>query len=147
MHKALGMSWEKDSIKSIFHIADAPGHGEGMGGWGDRYPKGSPDGHKLSDQMRMIASFGINFTFVKVNACTDVMIKLMKENYEPSGLHMNVTDLANACATQTKAEVDKKFTAAASFMLRAVIGGGSSKAGKAKLLKKVKRDKPLWDTK
>lgn len=27
-HKALGLSWEKDSIKSAFHIADAPGHGE-----------------------------------------------------------------------------------------------------------------------
>ena len=65
-HKALGMSWESDSIKSIFHIADAPGHGEGMSGWGDSYPKGSPDGHKLSDQMRMIAAKGIHFTFVKV---------------------------------------------------------------------------------
>ena len=32
-------------------------------------------------------------------------------------------------------------------MLRAVIGGGGSKAKNAKLLKKIKRDKPLWDTK
>ena len=91
------MSWGTDSVKSIFHIADAPGHGEGMGGSGDRYPKGSPDGHKLTDQMRMIAGFGIHFTFVKVNDGCDKMIKLMKENYDPSGLTMHVSDLAHAC--------------------------------------------------
>ena len=97
--------------------------------------------------MRMVAGFGMHFTFVKVNELCGAMIKLMRDNYDQSGLTMHVTDLANACATQSKVEVDKKFTAAASFMLRAVIGGGGSKTSKSKLLKKVKRDKPLWDTK
>ena len=47
-HKALGMNWESESIKSIFHIADAPGHGKDLcDACGDRYPKGSPDGHKI----------------------------------------------------------------------------------------------------
>ena len=59
---------------------------------------------------------------------------------------MNVTDLATACQTQSKEEVDKQFANAASFMLRAVVGGGA-KGKKAALLKKVKRGKPLWDTK
>ena len=49
LHKALGMSWEKDSIRSVFHIADAPGHGKDICDWGDRYPDGSPDGHKIQD--------------------------------------------------------------------------------------------------
>ena len=75
------------------------------------------------------------------------MIKVMEENYNPSGLNMNVTDLAHACSTQTKEEVDRKFCEAASFMLRAAVGGGGARDKKAKLLKKVKRDKPLWDTK
>ena len=77
------------------------------------------------------------------------MIKLMEDNYNPSGLTMSVTDLAHACRTQTKQEVDNQFVKAASFMLRAVVGGGSSgaKGKKAALLKKVKRGKPLWDTK
>ena len=46
-HKALGMSWDPHSIKSIFHIADAPGHGREMCDGYDRYPNGSPAGYKL----------------------------------------------------------------------------------------------------
>ena len=49
-NKALGLSWSADSIKSAFHIADAPGHGKDIydgGSFGDSYPKGSPDGFKI----------------------------------------------------------------------------------------------------
>ena len=149
-HKALGMSWEPYSIRSVFHIADAPGHGKDICecGWGDRYPGGSPDGHRIQDQMRMFSALNINFTFVKVNKYCDKMIKVMQENFNPSGLTMNVTDLANACKNMSKQEVDNQFVNAASFMLRAVVGGGAKGKGKkAAALKKVKRSKPLWDTK
>ena len=92
------MKWEINSIKSIFHIADAPGHGKDIcDGWGDSYPNGSPDGHKLQDQMRMFAAQKMHFTFVKVNEACNKMLKVMEENYNPSGLTMNITDLANAC--------------------------------------------------
>ena len=61
---------------------------------------------------------------------------------------MHVTDLANACKNMSKQEVDNQFVNAASFMLRAVVGGGAKGKGKkAAALKKVKRSKPLWDTK
>ena len=145
-HKALGMSWEPSSVKTIFHIADAPGHGREMCDDYDDYPNGSPDGHKLQDQMRLFAAKEVHFTFVKVNEVCNKMIKLMHENYDPSGLTINVTDLANACQTKSKQEVDNQFVNAASFMLRAAVGGGA-KGKKAALLKKVKREKPLWDTK
>ena len=54
---ALGMKWEADSIKSVFHIADAPGHGKDIynpkSSWcSDRYPNGPPTGYKIQDQMR-----------------------------------------------------------------------------------------------
>ena len=76
------------------------------------------------------------------------MIKVMQENFDKSGLKMNVTDLASACSTQSKQEIDKQFVSAASFMLRTVVGDGTTgKDKKAALLKKVKRGKPLWDTK
>ena len=59
---------------------------------------------------------------------------------------MNVTDLASACQTQTKQEVDKKFAEAASFMLRKVVSG--EKGGKSsEHVKKGKRGDPKWDTK
>jgi len=49
-HKALGLSWSADSVKTAFHIADAPGHGKDLCGDSfDNYPNGSPEGHKLQD--------------------------------------------------------------------------------------------------
>jgi len=95
--------------------------------------------------MREFAARGIGFTFVKVNELCNLMIKVMQENYDPSGNTMNVTDLSHACATKSQAEVTKEFINAASFILSAAVGGGD---GKKKAGKKVVRtEKPLWDTK
>lgn len=74
----------------------------------------------------------------------------MQENYDPSGNHMNVTDLSQACATKSQAEVSKEFVAAASFILSATLGGGAASKGgkKGAVAKKVKRTgNPLWDLK
>ena len=51
-NKALNLSWGADNIKQTFHIADAPGHGKEISGFGDLsfgddYPEGSPDGFKI----------------------------------------------------------------------------------------------------
>ena len=47
-HKALNMNWEPHSIKTVFHIFDAPGHGKDICDQGhDNYPKGSPLGYVL----------------------------------------------------------------------------------------------------
>ena len=46
-NKALNLTWRSGSIKTAFHIADAPGHGKDICDWGDDYPKGSPDGFKI----------------------------------------------------------------------------------------------------
>ena len=147
-NKALGLSWSAESIKSAFHIADAPGHGKDICDWADNFPKGSPDGFKIQDQMREFAARGIAFAFVKVNESCNKMIKVMEENYNPSGNTMNVTDLSTACQTKTKAEVNDAFVNAVSFMLSAAVGGGSKSGKKGAPAKKVKRTgKPLWDTK
>lgn len=47
-NKALNMSWTPNSVKSVFHIFDAPGHGKDICDDGhDDYPGGSPDGFKI----------------------------------------------------------------------------------------------------
>lgn len=51
--------------------------------------------------MREFAKKDIGFTFVKVNDSCNKMIKVMQENYDPSGNTMNVSDLAEACRTGT----------------------------------------------
>lgn len=96
--------------------------------------------------MREFAKQKISFTFVKVNAQCDAMIKVMEENYNPSGQTLNVTDLSLACQTQSKEEVTKKFVEACSFILSATVGGpGKKGAAKAKPIKRT--TEPLWDTK
>lgn len=145
------LKWRNNSIKTAFHIADAPGHGTDICEHGDDYPKGSPDGFKIQDQMREFARRDITFTFVKVNESCNRMIKVMEENYKAAGRTMNVTDLANACQTKTAAEVTKDFVKATSFILSAAVGGTTKSGkgkGKSKVIKKVKRTTdPLWDTK
>jgi len=72
----------------------------------------------------------------------------MQENYKQYGKYMNVTDLSDACATKSHAEVTKEFVAAASFILSAAVGGGAAGGKKGPAAKKVKRTgKPLWDPK
>ena len=148
-NQALKLSWGTESVKQVFHIADAPGHGKDICDWGDNYPKGSPDGFKIQDQMRTFAQRGIGFTFVKVNDSCNKMIKVMQDNYNPSGNTMNVTDLSDACATKSQAEVTKAFTTAVSFILsNAVVSAGDSKNGKKKkALVKKPPGKPLWNPK
>jgi len=98
--------------------------------------------------MREFAARNIVFSFVKVNTSCDKMIKVMEENYNPSGNTMIVTDLAQACATKSQAEVTTAFVDACSFILSAAIGGDKKGGKKGAPAKKVKRTgKPLWDTK
>ena len=127
-------------------ICDAPGHGDDItgGGFGDSYPKGSPDGFKIQEQMKIFASKNINFTIVKVNNDCDTMIKVMQANYDNQNRTMNVSDLAHAVKTKTSAEVTKEFLNAASFMLSVTLGGKGKKGAAAKV---VRKEKPLWDTK
>ena len=99
--------------------------------------------------MREFAKRNITFTFVKVNESCNLMIKVMKENYNVSGTNMNVSDLAEAVRTKSAAEVTKDFVNATSFILSAAVGGKTATGkGKSKTIKKVKRTgPPLWDTK
>lgn len=98
-NKALKMSWEHDSIKNVFHIFDAPGHGKDINDfYSDSYPAGSPEGFILQNQMKEFAKMKTNFTAIKVNNNCNKMIDVMKDNYNSAGeLVMNITDLANAC--------------------------------------------------
>ena len=73
------------------------------------------------------------------------MINVMIEAYKTQGLTLNVTDLAQACATKTQAEVTKDFVAAASYILSAAVGGKST--GKKGGVAAKPRGQPLWDPK
>jgi hypothetical protein len=76
--KALKLKWDENSVKTAFHIFDAPGHGRDICDKGDSYPAGSPEGFKIQDQMKEFAERRITFTAVKVNESSNKMIKVME---------------------------------------------------------------------
>jgi hypothetical protein len=49
LNQALNMKWTPSSIKQLFLICDAPGHGKDICDSHDNHPKGSPDGLKIQD--------------------------------------------------------------------------------------------------
>ena len=136
------MAWDPTSIKTVFHIFDAPGHGKDICDTGDDYPAGSPEGFKIQDQMQEFARMKINFTCVKVNESCNKMINVMRDSYQQGGMALNVTDLASACQTKSQTEVTKDFIKATSYILSAAIGGGKPGAKAAKV---VRKGAPLWD--
>ena len=76
---------------------------------------------------------------VKVNERCNMMIKVMQDSYGKTG-GMTVSDLADACLTQTKEQINQKFIKSASFILSASIAGKQkAKAARAAALE------PLWD--
>jgi hypothetical protein len=88
----------------------------------------------------------VTFTAVKVNNRCDKMIGVMVDTYKAHGLTLNVTDLSQACATKSQAEMTKDFVAAASYILSAAVGGKPS-AKKGSIPSAKPRGAPLWDPK
>ena len=93
--------------------------------------------------MKEFAAKRIALTLVKVNERCEQMIKVMKDNYETDGMVLNITDLANACATKSQAEVTQDFIKAASYILTVTLGG---KTGET-LQKPKFNNESLWDIK
>ena len=95
--------------------------------------------------MKEFAQRNINFTAVKVNEESNLMIGVMKASYDSVGaLQLNVTDLANACAKKSQAEVTKDFVEASSYIISAAVGGADGKIGGGRIV--ARGGDPLWDT-
>jgi len=142
LDKALKANWSANSIKQAFLIADAPGHGVEISGDAicDEYPKGSPDGFDIKNQMHQFANRRINFTIVKVNEDCNLMFNVMQNAYNSivqDQAKITVSDLAKAVQNKTKAEVTEDFIKSASYIITAALGNK----------KPAKPAQPLWDTK
>ena len=143
LRTCLDQEWSVASKKQVFHIFDAPCHGNKYhSGHGDSYPKGCPKGLVLEDLMKEFADRNISFTAIKLQKDTEKMINIMSKSHG----FMEVTDLANAEKTKSAAEVTKMFVESASYILRATVGGAKGKSKAAKR-DKAKDAKPLWDLK
>ena len=143
-NQALTMVWTPESIKQAFHLFDAPGHGSDICDGDDSHRAGSPDGFKIQDQMKEFSDRGIEFTVIKVNNRCEKMIRVMESCYNINGRKLNITDLSDACAKKSSADITKDFVAATSFIMSRAVGNafGATSGGKA-----AQKSEPLWDPK
>jgi len=84
------ISWRKDSLRYLFHIADAPAHGlEFSGGAGDHFPRGCPCGIKIGDLANSIKEKKIKYKLLKIGTHVNLMASVFKkkiEGFEEAGL-------------------------------------------------------------
>ena len=57
--------------------------------------------------MKIFAVRRINFNVIRVNNRIDIMIGVMKANYDSDALKLSVSDLESAVATKSNEEVTK----------------------------------------
>lgn len=78
---ATSLFWE-GSIKTIFHITDAPNHG--MMYHTFNISDDCPDGHPtvdLREEIRILANQNVDLTVFRLNKSTDIMQAIMKQEY------------------------------------------------------------------
>lgn len=93
--KLRSLDWEDADVKLIVHIADAPAHGNMFHApyLSDRFPRGDPGGLLVMNAMSYFSSHGYDYTFVKINNTTDIMIEEFSKSYIHDAL-FRVVDLS-----------------------------------------------------
>lgn len=88
------LNWDAD-VKLIVHIADAPAHGLTFHklSISDRYPQGDPTGLDPRHILFYFSTQGYDYTFVRINGSTDIMIEEFHKCYVHNAL-FRVLDLA-----------------------------------------------------
>lgn len=86
--------WEEDAAKSLIHIADAPPHGMMFHEpWiSDRFPQGDPQGKDPLGILKSLSEDNIDYTFIKINDSTNIMLKEFHDVYTGPG-EFQVMDL------------------------------------------------------
>lgn len=87
LQTAVYQDWSDANVKIVFHIADAPAHGEAFHSIhiSDRYPRGDPDGLDPRDFVEKMSFLDIHYTFVRIHESTDTMIEQFHNCYVQGG--------------------------------------------------------------
>jgi hypothetical protein len=91
---AVHQDWSDADVKIVFHIADAPAHGEVFHDLtvSDRFPRGDPDGLDPRDFVEKLSFLDVHYTFVKIHHSTDTMVEHFHNCYAQGG-SFSVVDL------------------------------------------------------
>lgn len=86
--------WDEDAAKLLVHIADAPPHGKKFHEpWvSDRFPEGDPTSINPLHLMHKFSAENVDYTFVKINDSTNIMLKEFHDVYTGPG-QFEVIDL------------------------------------------------------
>ena len=89
------LAWDCVAAKSIVHIGDAPPHGMRFHQpWvSDRFPQGDPEGKDPLRILQSLSEDNIDYTFIKINDSTNIMIKEFHGVYTGTG-QFQVMDLS-----------------------------------------------------
>jgi hypothetical protein len=95
LDRTRGLSWGPSDLRMLFHITDAPAHGQMFHSprVSDRFPEGDPEGLDVLSTLRDLAREEIQYTFVRITSSTDRMIDVFHEVYTHAGSVFRVLDL------------------------------------------------------
>jgi hypothetical protein len=96
LHQVQQLDWTNADVKTLIHIADAPPHGLAYHHpWvSDSYPDGDQQ-HDIQLILRNLAQSNIDYTFIRIENSTDVMITKFAEIYKNASGHFKVIDLSH----------------------------------------------------
>ena len=89
------LDWENADVRMVYHIGDAPAHGERFhnGRVTDRFPEGDPKHLDPRLILKGWAIHGYHYTFVRITHVTDTMIEAFHNAYIGRGT-FRVIDLS-----------------------------------------------------
>jgi hypothetical protein len=95
LERATSLTWGPSDVRLLFHIADAPAHGEKFHGINvsDNYSQGDPDGKDPCDSLEFLAELNVEYTFVRINKSTDKMTTVFHEVYTQNDGRFALIDL------------------------------------------------------
>lgn len=107
LRRAVYQDWSDSDVKIVFHIADAPAHGQMFHTLrvSDRYPRGDPNGLDPRDFVEKLSFLNVHYTFVRIHDSTDTMIEQFHNCYVQGG-SFSVIDLLNQRSRRRGATMD-----------------------------------------
>lgn len=109
LHKAIHLAWPVSSDSRIlFHIGDAPPHGEQFYTGGDDFPKGHPKDPSLPTLFQQLKSKTIQYYFGRITSLTDKMLTVFEKHLDVPATRFDLTagdDLASKVAVAATASI------------------------------------------
>lgn len=89
------LTWREDSEKFVFHILDAPPHGNEFGSDKDGFPDGCPCGKDYESILLKFREMNIDYTIIKLDKSIDKMIEVFSQYLEIDVFNHEFTKLVD----------------------------------------------------